>query len=464
MVIKETDMNITVYTGFSKEVNSTKQPSGGTNVSCVLKDDTSIIHPAFKLQGVGYDVNYVKWDDRYYFVDDIVSLSNNIKEIRCSVDALATYKTQIGASSQYVTRSASQYDEGIIDNLYPGRVYETISDTQINLGLSGNDAQNNYVVGIINKASSASGGITYYAMTPTIFSDLLDFLYGGTWLDAPFTEVSLELQKELVNPFQYIAFIMAFPYNITSGLVQKEVKFGYWASGVFAGVLAPENRYLNLIAGTTLPDHPQADTRGKYLNASPYTRRILHCYGFGDILLDSIDFIHSNAINLSLQIDKFNGTGKLEISNNGDANLHQTLFGQIGINVPISQMTTNVNGNMISEFMQEVKAGVVNFQRALSLGEQVSIGNSVAGLNPIVKSQGSLGSGVYYSKIPHVTSKFINVVPIDNERNGRPLMQTKTINTLSGFTLVENPDVDIPGTTYEKEQIMRYMKTGFYYE
>ena len=458
-------MQITVFSGFSKEHNSTKQPSGGSAVNCYLKDDTSLINPVFVLEAANFSINYVQWGSRYYFVDDVVSIRNGAMELHCSVDALASWKTSIGASSQYVTRAASQYDEGIIDTLYPARVYETIEDTVIDLNMTSALAAANYVVGIINKAADASGGITYYAMTPAIFKDLLDVLYGGNWLNAPATEVSLELQKELVNPFQYIAFIMSFPYDVTTGLVQKEVKFGYWASGVFAGVLTPNDRYINIISSTTLPSHPQASSRGVYLNASPYTRRILHCYGFGDIPLDSIDFIHNNQITLALQVDKFNGTGKLEISNNGDTTTHQTLFGQIGINVPVSQITSGTGANPISMLLHDLKAEYVNFYRSATRGDNpVGIGNAVSGLNPTIQSQGALGSGVYYTSRPHVTSKFMGMVPIDAARNGRPLMQTKTISSLSGFIQVENPDVDIAATTAEKDIIAQYMRSGFYYE
>ena len=468
-------MQITIFSGFSKEHNSTKQPSGGTVVNCYLKDDTSLINPVFVLDSANFSVNYVGWGSRYYFVDDVVSIRNSTVELHCSVDALASWKSSIGASSQYVTRSASQYDGGIIDNIYPARVYETIEDTVVDLTLTSALASSNYVVGVINKASDESGGITYYAMTPAMFADLLDVLYGGSWLNAPATEVSLELQKELVNPFQYIAFIMSFPYDITTGLVQKEVKFGYWASGVFAGVITSDVRYLNIFAGTVLPDHPQASTRGVYMNASPFTRRILHCYGFGDILLDSIDFIHDNHITLNLMVDKYNGTGKLEISNTGNTTLHQTLYGQIGINVPISQITANTGGNPVTMIMKDIQAGYVNGTNRMAQrtrdGKMFGgahlhdyVGDAISDLMPHVQSQGSQGSGVYFTDRPHITSKFMNLVAIDAEHNGRPLMQTKVIGTLSGFIQVAHPDVDIPATTHEKDIISDYMQSGFYYE
>lgn len=457
-------MQITIYNGFSKENNSTKQPSGGTGVSCVLKENTSVVRPVFILQGADLHTNYVKWDDRYYFVDDVVSIRNDAVELHCTVDPLASWKSEIGASSQYVTRSASDYDQGIIDSLYPARVFETITDTILDLGFSDGAAADNYVLGVINAAGSASGGITYYKMDASGVASLLSFLYGGTWLDAPASEVSVELQKELVNPFQYIASIQSFPFSVASD-GSDTIKFGYWDSGISADTISPAARYKNAFAGSYLPDHPQASSRGIYMNASPYTRRILHCYGFGDILLDSIDFIHNKAITLSLQVDLFNGTGKLEISNNGDTTLHHTLYGQIGISIPISQVSSHTGGNPVSQIMQDLKAGYVNFQARLQAAASGnSIGDAVSGLQPVVQSQGSQGSGVYYTHKPHVTSKFMNLVSIDAERNGRPLMQTRTISSLSGFIQIENPDVDIPATEFERSSIMSYMQSGFFYE
>ena len=72
-------MNITLYR-FSKPNNSTKQPSGGTSISCVLKENTSILNPVFILKNNDFDYNYCKWNNRYYFINDIVSLANNYSE------------------------------------------------------------------------------------------------------------------------------------------------------------------------------------------------------------------------------------------------------------------------------------------------------------------------------------------------------------------------------------------------
>ena len=45
-------MNITYYTNFSKRINSTKQPTGGTTISCRLKAPCSVERPVFEMRDV----------------------------------------------------------------------------------------------------------------------------------------------------------------------------------------------------------------------------------------------------------------------------------------------------------------------------------------------------------------------------------------------------------------------------
>ena len=88
-------MTITIYENFSKKSNSTKRPTGGTDIECFLKENTSIENPHFILKDMTFNTNYIKWNDHYYFIDDIISLKNNLNEIVCVEDVLATYKADI---------------------------------------------------------------------------------------------------------------------------------------------------------------------------------------------------------------------------------------------------------------------------------------------------------------------------------------------------------------------------------
>ena len=117
-------MQVTFYSSFSKKINSTKVPSGtgteaGTTKTVVLKNPTSVLSPVFILTGYDLSYNFVKWGSRYYFVNDIIIVHNDVAEYHCSTDVLATYKTVIGASTQYVTRAASAAVSAINDAIYP---------------------------------------------------------------------------------------------------------------------------------------------------------------------------------------------------------------------------------------------------------------------------------------------------------------------------------------------------------
>lgn len=97
----------TIYTGtVKKRVNSTLQPTLSTTYSVLLKNGCSIDNPVFYLSASGFSDNYVKWNDRYYYVIDITYETNTRTAVSCTLDVLATYKSDILASTQFVSYSS----------------------------------------------------------------------------------------------------------------------------------------------------------------------------------------------------------------------------------------------------------------------------------------------------------------------------------------------------------------------
>ena len=74
-------MVIELFKGFSKKINSTKRPSNGISKNVKLKDNCSKENPIFILNDIDFDYNYAKWDNHYYFINDMVVMSNNHMEI-----------------------------------------------------------------------------------------------------------------------------------------------------------------------------------------------------------------------------------------------------------------------------------------------------------------------------------------------------------------------------------------------
>ena len=113
-------MQINFYT-FAKKINSTKQPTGnGTQLDCNIKAPSSIINPVLEIttSPISFNYCYIPAFSRYYYINDI-TFDRGLWVISCSVDVLASYKTTIGNSSCYVTRSSQNFDGDIMDNLYP---------------------------------------------------------------------------------------------------------------------------------------------------------------------------------------------------------------------------------------------------------------------------------------------------------------------------------------------------------
>lgn len=114
-------MGTTVYFGnVTKRRNSTLQPTVANSYDCILKKETSLDHPTFILTHSGlFSYNYCKWDNTYYFVDNVVSMCNDIWEVSCVMDVLATYKTEILASTQYVSYSSQAGNAWLADTRIP---------------------------------------------------------------------------------------------------------------------------------------------------------------------------------------------------------------------------------------------------------------------------------------------------------------------------------------------------------
>ena len=171
-------MQITAY-NFAKEPNSTKQPIGGRNITCTLKDDCSIMHPVFLLNGWQMTDNYIKWGSRYYWIEDIVIKTKDHAEYHCREDVLASFKSAIGTSSQYILRSAHAYTGNLIDAKYPALTGVSKVETELNTLHSAVVSDGFYVVGIQNGETLGTGGVTYYALGPTQFANLVSFIIDG---------------------------------------------------------------------------------------------------------------------------------------------------------------------------------------------------------------------------------------------------------------------------------------------
>lgn len=109
-------MSITVNlcTSSSPVEALTKTLTTGSDYTCVLKEGTSILKPVIIINTSDNLTTYNYMDirdfSRYYFIDDIRSIHNNIWEVSAHVDVLTTYATAIKANSAVIKRQQNLFN------------------------------------------------------------------------------------------------------------------------------------------------------------------------------------------------------------------------------------------------------------------------------------------------------------------------------------------------------------------
>ena len=490
-------MAITVnLLNFQKRQNSTKRPStaqlnAGTSFSCVLLENTSLMNPTFKLSiatnPIGYNYCYVAdFDYRYYFINDITS-DNGFWYITCTCDVMASYKTEIGPSSHYVLRAASDYDGLIVDGLYPGKA-EQHSSKYIATNPLAWSGGHSYVIGIIGYANTDSnqiGSVTYYHMDDEALKAFIYFLMHDItqWSDIATAEYDPAVQEALLNPAQYIVSCMALPVAPPSSRTASKIYFGYYEYNINTGKVAEiaPGSYVQETTRINKASHPQATSRGLYMNGAPYYNLIAHVAPFGDIDLDPSLCLTANQITFQFIISLIDGIGRLAIypANDGTDHTGQVMYvgcTQIGVQINLSQVLTNPLD--ISENANNTGLGVVS--GALSLlsgnfgGFTSAVGSLYTGLAdgtrlkfPTVSGKGSTGSFLSFFDSDYglyLKITYFDAVDDDVTENGRPLCKVKRIDTLSGYILCQNAEAIISGTHDEADQVTHYLNTGFFYE
>ena len=498
-------MDIKFYSGFSKRINSTKRPSGTAQLSLDgdLRDSTSVTKPVIKIKNLGatsptsYVYAYIPKFNRYYFVSDW-TYDKGFWWVSLTEDCLATWKTNIGNTNAYINRCSSQFDGTVIDTVYPTTTeystVRTLMTSDYYKPLTGlNDGC--FILGVISGASASSsqmgGAVTYYALTPTECRNLISYLLSDNFLsDSGFgqtasltQQINNDTAKAFVKPIDYIASCMWYPFSVTdfaSGN-SEYISVGYWLVGqsIATGKIVNQT-HIQKSADCTLPDHPQASTRGSYLNFSPYSKYSIHVPPFGTLPIDPLYRTQGTHLHCQITIDSLTGIAQMFVYlNDGSQLAPQTdrivaeASAQIGVPIQISQ----INADFFHAGIETIQAGVSAVGVGLSAmslnasgaaeqaGQSIAhMANAVDYVMPQIRSTGTDGSRIGVFIEPRMTSVFMTLVDEDNEELGRPLLEKRVINTLSGFVSCFEVTVDYPCYDYEKTVIHNFLTSGFFWE
>lgn len=368
---------------FDKKRNSTKLPTTtGDKYEGELKQNFSLIglevtlNMGQVLYTPTYNYAYIPNLRRYYFITDWVYTAGLWVAV-LAVDVLATYKTEIGNSKQYVTRAYSSYDPNIIDTAYPtkadGLVRTSNSLTPSTFwGASVTGTQGLIVLGVIGSSASSIGAVTYYALSMPVFSAFCQSMLGSpNWMNISASEISTDLQKALINPTQYITSCRWFPIlasGFTAGAATTSINLGWWSFSITSGRLLSTvgSAWASREGYITIPKHPQRTGRFAYLDLSPYSTYTLKILPYGVFEIDTTELYDNDQLGILVEFNLMTGNSVLKVAAKKVTDLqfdYSKAFlvteAQIGVTLPIGQVAADI-GNYQNALTAGVVAGIAD--------------------------------------------------------------------------------------------------------
>lgn len=481
---------LNLWTGFTKRRNSTKQPTGTGDAQkdCKLKEGTSLEQPVFVLDGQQHGYNYAQFGGVYYYIDDVVIAKNNITELHCSRDLLATFKAAIQASSQFVLYYTHANTE-IVDQRLSTKTEITIdSDTETfnNLGSGesymitaiGEDHtsifacdktkidslfDSNVLSGIksgwdtmIGNLDTAVAGITAGSV-----EDMLKALFRA-WLE--FLKTQAEVTTSVLfcddaQKFVKNCFVLPIDKSNIGGTLQM-VHLGKWISSANGNKGFP--RIIHDSATLSIP-WQASDWRRN----APYHEIYLYIPYIGLINIPASEIIGVNTITVNVAIDAYSGVTTFVVNAaNG------TVIGQYSTNIaaPYAVGSSNINltasGAQIIASAAAIAGGIATGNvPALSAGA-LGIVNSIKPFDASISANGGaagmgLGNTVKCFTVFHdttVTPSSVSAV------QGTPYNGVMSLSGVSGYVQCMNASVDMDGLGNDKDIVNNYLNGGLYIE
>lgn len=289
---------------FSKKVNSLSSPSSdGLTVIASLKDSTGKNNPEFLLNiDNPWNYNYLKWDNRYYYITNIVAESNKHFRFVCELDVLATYQSYIRQTTAYVRYSSSVYDDSIVDGRFS----------------SVDEAQYHTAQATIIPYADTTGGTyvcQYKTSSPTLGPAGCAYLtasqalqVAGVLNSAGFKDWMKENEKQLSDAYSAMISMKWLPMNLFSLPVSgAPIVLGGYPTGISGST--PQKTFTNT-ANISIPWH-----FNDWRDNEPYTSMLMWLPSVGFVPLNPSDFIGQTSIAVTATFDGINGKVAYTVGN-----------------------------------------------------------------------------------------------------------------------------------------------------
>lgn len=447
-------MIITLYEKFSKKLNSTKRPETGTDIECFLKENTSIENPHFILKDISFNVNYVKWGNHYYFVDDIISLKNNLYEIVCNEDVLATYKDDILKLTAFVNFSSSLYNSNILDNRIP-----TTNDLTVKASSIACEGFSDGGVYCVTCVGNGSANLNRYYLYDVGLNELAKKVVS---IDADLVN---DIVLQFGNCVNAISNIMFIPFD-TLSVFNTTVYLGNYNTDVIAWTT--DKKYIIKKVVVDIPWINSNITRRGFETIE------LYLPFYGTINLNAELFKNDDTLSIVYCMDYVTGGLTYMI---GD---RYTYSCDCGIPISLGIYQNDVKKTPLAlglKFADYISTGFLNATTKLATGEfgnySFDISNKTSDVGTNFSTVGNMGgfngaglvsygnNKIYIRNSCHGFSDSIGSL---KDICGNPLFKKTSLAKLTGYVQCNGASIDSVALENSRQRLNSFLNSGFFIE
>lgn len=457
-------MTITYYNNFSKRINSTKQPTGGTNITTVrLKEPCSVERPVFEMATIPTTANYIKWGNNYYYVTGITYQTNSIVEVACELDVLATFKSNITATKAFIEYSQYNYNANILDPRISNQYSTTQSIATVSItGLT--SAAGSYLLSCVSSRGTA---VTYICNSTAL--QLLGIEISSTISDT----LADNFVKRFGSLYDCVLGCVWVPFDYNWIPSTSTIKLGSYDTGIACGEIWPLFNYSSTYSISIPWIHNSTDNICRRCNE----KITLYLPGYGITELSASALNYAASLNIVIYYDR---TGsmvyKVSTPNGGFSALYNV---NVGVQVPVTRFTQSVRGmfaqgqasnyEKLPERMTEGVTGKINSWIADISGRLTNIGSIQASTGGDAGGAGA--ADLHYNptiKVINTSFTYCEDQADMADRYGRPYFAVNTISNMlssnKGYVKTNGASVDIPGFEDEKDKVSGFLNGGVFIE
>ena len=484
----------------SKKLNSTSQTFTGTQLTCRLKNPTSLHDPVFEVAGLtdGAMYNYASYGSRYYWVDDVIQATNTISEVHCHLDPLATFKSAITGTSALVIYGDSTNWSKLIDDtrLQPEMRYatETIGNENM-FGLAPNAEgcvamtfTSTTSVDWITQASTLAGtGVHTALMSVTEMRKCIGDLTGfdpGQGISGSGLQEMLEAFGRVIQSLgggsiaDYIQRIIWLPFKLSD--VVSATGATYRLGMFIGGVLADQCNWYDVNPGSIYAhtgnfsiDWSTLTSGNDFMKNERWISMQLYTPG-GYQEIPAYCFKYASTFYYRTAFSLTDGSWNMRLS--PDSSMHETIAMFSG-NVSVDLLGTVNLGNDFTGQIADAGASFVGGALSMGVANLAGISGSLPKTNFNCRSASGSFSGsssIFLTSTPaamiiYATSYIpytINTYTDYCNRYGYPCNKYLQLNSISGYCQCAGASVNgaSGATEGDLQTINSYLNSGFYIE